>query len=108
MLQADADNTGYRGTNEGSKLAGNSSLWFDGALVNDAAFGTSGFLALPGGYRGYHGSFIDLGYRARFWSATEDESSNVWSRALYCDYSEVYWYLNYKTFGFSVRCIKDN
>ena len=59
MSQADADDFGWRGTNEGSKLAGNASLWDDGDLENDAAFGTSGFKALPGGNRYDTGDFGD-------------------------------------------------
>ncbi|MBC8192252.1 MAG: fibronectin type III domain-containing protein, partial [FCB group bacterium] len=55
MSQSEADATGYRGTNEGSKLAGNAGLWTDGSLENNSGFGTSGFTALPGGYR-YNGN----------------------------------------------------
>jgi len=51
MSQSQANSTGYRGTNEGSKLAGNAALWNDGALENDPEFGSSGFDFLPGGYR---------------------------------------------------------
>ncbi len=32
MSQSEADDAGYRGTNEGSKLAGNAGLWTDGEL----------------------------------------------------------------------------
>ena len=46
MSESQADSTGWRGTNEGSKLAGNSGLWEDGSLENNAAFGTSTFNAL--------------------------------------------------------------
>ena len=49
MSQTEVGNTGYRGTNEGSKLAGNASLWPSGDLTSDSEFGTSGFTALPGG-----------------------------------------------------------
>jgi uncharacterized protein (TIGR02145 family) len=51
MSAEEANGTGDRGTNEGSKLAGNSDLWNDGVLVNNSEFGTSGFNALPAGYR---------------------------------------------------------
>jgi uncharacterized protein (TIGR02145 family) len=98
MSQADADNTGYsRGTNEGSKLAGNSELWEDGALENDVAFGTSGFLALPD----------NLGSSVYFWSATEGNSMNAWMRGLTYDGTGVYRNPGGKRYGCPVRCIKD-
>ena len=71
MSQSDADNTGFRGTNEGSKLAGKGSLWVDDDLRQNASFGESGFSALPGGYRYSSGDFYYLGFNASFWSATE-------------------------------------
>ena len=108
MSQADADDAGYRGTNEGSKLAGSSNLWSDGWLENDAAFGIYGFMALPGGGRRYIGTFGHLGDGANFWSATEHNSSVSWGRHLYYNYSVVYRYSDIKADGFSVRCVKDD
>ena len=108
ISQADADYSGHRGTNEGSKLAGNLSLWSDGLLENDAAFGTFGFNVLPGGGRRYNGSFGHLGDNANFWSATEHSSSDAWGRHLYHNYSSVHRYNDIKADGFSVRCVKDN
>ena len=108
MTQADADTTGYnRGTNEGSKLAGNAELWEDGALENDAAFGTSGFLALPGSGRDRDGSFNNLGSSVYFWSATEGNSMNAWIRGLTYDGTGVYRNPAGRRYGFPVRCIKD-
>ena len=107
MSQADSNAFCCRGTNEGSKLAGNSSLWTGGDLENDAAFGTSGFTALPGGSRSYSGPFDYLGNRAHFWSASEYNSSLAWLRGLFYDYSEVHRFSFSKPNGFSVRCLKD-
>ena len=107
MSESEANSIDWRGTNEGSKLADSASLWSDGTLENDAEFGTSGFQAFPGGHRYYNGSFLDLGYYAYFWSATEDNSSSAWLRYLYYDYSEVYRNIILKNYGFSVRCTKD-
>ncbi|PLX24368.1 MAG: hypothetical protein C0600_13150, partial [Ignavibacteria bacterium] len=53
MSQSEADEAGWRGTNEGSKMAGNADLLPDGSLDNDSAFGESGFSAIPGGLRTY-------------------------------------------------------
>ncbi len=86
MSQADADLKGYRGTNQGSKLAGSANLWSDGFLENDAEFGASGFIALPCGGRRYDGSFGHLGDNANFWSATQNDSLVAWGRHLYSSY----------------------
>jgi len=108
MSQSGADDTGFRGTNEGSKLAGNASLWDSGDLKNNSAFGTSGFSALPGGYRyHYSGGFNDLGSYAFFWASTEFCSSIAWYRCLNFNYSEVARdYFNMQR-GFSVRLVRD-
>ncbi len=107
MTQAQADDTGWRGTNEGSKLAGNASLWYNGDLENNSEFGTSGFSALPGGYRSHNGNFYYIGYDATFWSSSESNSYYAWYRKLYYEYSEVYRYIYSKKDGFSVRCVRD-
>ncbi len=108
MVQADVDKIGYRGLNEGSKLASSQNLWAAGSLVNDTTFGTSGFNALPGGGRRYNGTFGHLGDNANFWSATEKDSSVAWGRHLYSEYSASHRYSNVKSDGFSVRCVKDD
>ena len=107
MSQSEADDTGWRGTNEGSKLAGNAALWHNGDLENNTNFGTSGFNALPGGYRYYGGYYGDMGYGGYFWSSTESGSDDAWSRTLGYGSSEVYRYYSYKPGGFSVCCLRD-
>ena len=105
MSRSDADNTGWRGTPIGSKLAGNASLWASGDLKNHSEFGTSGFSALPGGDRG--GRFYPLGGYAHFWSATEYDTHDAWFRRLVCSSSDVLrGYLD-KPYGFSVRLVRD-
>lgn len=107
MSQTDADDSGWRGTNEGSKLAGNAGLWTDGVLENDASFGTSGFTALPGGFRYLNGSFGYIGYYGYWWSATEFSTSSAWYRLLHYELSDVGRYDFTKDYGFSVRCLRD-
>ncbi|MEA3495968.1 MAG: FISUMP domain-containing protein [Bacteroidota bacterium] len=107
MSQADADDKGWRGTNEGSKLAGNAGLWYDGDLENDAGFGTSGFTALPGGSRYYKGTFNGIGDIGSWWSATGYYTSYAWFRNMSCDFSYVHLSYTYKDYGFSVRCVRD-
>ena len=107
MSQSEADDTGWRGTNEGSKLAGRADLWTDGALENNAEFDTSGFSFLPGGYRYYDlGGYNYLTYLGYFWSAT-DSGDNAWRRDLYCNNPPVYRLSSSRRYGFSVRCVRD-
>jgi len=108
MSEGEANNTGWRGTDEGSKLAGNSDLWDDGDLVNNSEFGASGFNVLPTGYRtntnGYY-SYIDLyGY---FWSSSETDSYDAWYRSLGYNYSDVFRNNKDKQSGYSIRCLGD-
>jgi uncharacterized protein (TIGR02145 family) len=109
MSQSEADDTGWRGTNEGSKLAGNASLWASGDLKNNAGFGTSGFTALPGGVRHSDGTFDGLGHYAPFWSATEYSMNSAWYRSFHCNGAQIgRSYDHVEEPGFSVRCVRDN
>ena len=108
MTQADADANGPRGISIGSKLAKLHSLWSDGILETSDQFGTSGFMALPGGGRRYDGTFGRLGENANFWSATEHDTEKAWGRHIYSKYTTVHRYSTVKSDGFSVRCVKDN
>jgi len=107
MIQSEADDVFNRGTDQGSQLAGNADLWADGALENNAAFGSSGFAVLPGGDRGYDGNFSYMGYPAYFWSSAETSSTNAWGRRLGYGSSGVIRYDYDKQTGFSVRCVRD-
>jgi len=108
MSQSEADNEDYRGTNEGSKLAGNASLWESGALTSNSEFGSSGISALPGGYREmWDGYFFSLGAFAYFWSSTECDINVAWSRAMRYDYSNVDRSVYFERSGFSVRLVRD-
>nr|MDA3798508.1 FISUMP domain-containing protein [Kiritimatiellia bacterium] len=108
MSQTEADDYGLRGSNEGSKLAGNATLWNDGTLENDSEFGSSGFTALPGGSRDYYGPFYSLGGSGNWWSATEYGTYSVWRRDLHYDASGVTRdYGTKEGIGFSVRCLKN-
>jgi len=107
MSQSEADDTGWRGTNEGSKLAGNADLWDSGSLESDSEFGYSGFSALPGGYRTTNGNYASMGSRGFFWSATETSSTGAWTRVLNYLNSDVSRLNTSKRFGFAVRLLRD-
>ena len=68
---------------------------------NDA----TGFSALPAGY--YHGNHNSFGSSANFWSATETGSLNTKVLWLFYNRSEVSFDSSDKSYGFSVRCVKN-
>ena len=106
MSQAQADDTGWRGTDEGGKLKDTTLLWNQ---PNAGATNESGFSALPGGCRvDYNGTFSSIGVTALFWSSTGAGSSNAWYRDLNHDSSQV-WRTSAarKHDGHSVRCVRD-
>ncbi len=98
--------TGARGTDEGSKMAGNEPLWYNGNLDQNANFGTSGFDVLPGGYRYTNGSFYNLTNDAYLRSSSES-GTNAWYRGLNYNIARVYRNNYNKFYGFSVRCVRD-
>jgi uncharacterized protein (TIGR02145 family) len=74
---------------------------------NTGATNSSGFTALPGGYRDYGGTFYGVGSTGSWWSATEYGTYSAWNRYLYYDFSGVYRSYPNKVDGFSVRCVRD-
>lgn len=103
MSQTDADADGWRGTDEGIKMKSTSGWSNNGNGTN-----SSGFSALPGGYRSTYGSFGDLGTSGYWWSSSESSSSYVWGRRLKYNYDDVTRHGYLKEYGFSVRCLKDD
>ena len=98
--------TGWRGTisiaGPGAKMkvtSSNTPVW-DGT-------NTSGFSALPAGYRYNDGSFIDLSSHADFWSATEGNGAGAWFRMLGTGYSQSFRGFSNTSDGFSVRCLQN-
>lgn len=59
---------GGEGVAGGKMKEAGTSHW---ASPNEGAANSSGFTALPGGYRRYNGNFANLTYAANFWSSTE-------------------------------------
>jgi uncharacterized protein (TIGR02145 family) len=70
---------------------------------------TSGFSALPAGYRTHVGQFRDIRDKAYFWSATEDPNNpnDALMRELDKSFSSVDVNEKDKRRGYSVRCLKD-
>jgi len=91
MTQAQADATGWRGTDQGTKLK-------EG--------GSSGLNFPLAGYRDTDGTFSTLSTYAYVWSSSQGAAS-AWSRYLNSGYAAVNRDAVSKAYGFSVRCLKD-
>jgi uncharacterized protein (TIGR02145 family) len=102
---ASASGTVYltQSTNAGDKMKSTSTLW------NSISIGTDdyGFAALPGGYRLDSGIFGNKELYAFFWSADENDINEARNRSLYFFSSGVH-RVNYnKSYGGSIRCLRD-
>ena len=77
------------------------------APPNSGATNSSGFTALPGGWRGNTGGFGELTFSTYIWSSSQYGGANAWIRRLYFLYENVYTDYYPGSNGFSVRCLKD-
>jgi uncharacterized protein (TIGR02145 family) len=80
----------------------NSSEPFSGNGTN-----SSGFSSLPGGARLYNGNFRFVGIFGFWWSASEYDWTDAWSRESYCTDSYLYRNSCNESDGLSVRCVKN-
>jgi uncharacterized protein (TIGR02145 family) len=102
----------WLGTQEGAQLKSNSGYWTSpnccDASCNLNICNSTGFTVLPGGYSG-SGSLNVPGDWAFFWTATESEGGYAaWNRVFNYSYASLLCQNgDNKTFGFSVRCVKD-
>jgi uncharacterized protein (TIGR02145 family) len=97
MTSSQANATGWRGTDQGVQLK----------TLSWGGTNSSGFSALPGGYRDFHGSHF--GYLGDFgiWWSSSSNGEGAWIRTLDSGYSNVSRSLNDEQYGFSVRCVRD-
>ena len=86
----------------GKKMKSNSGWENDGNGTNE-----SGFSGLPGGARGYDGTFGYVGEYGYWMSSTEFSTSNAWARYLDYGNGNVKEFHYSKVGGASVRCIRD-
>ena len=98
--------TGSQSALAGTVMKSTSTLW-NVATTPSPGTNTSGFSGLPGGFRSSDGSFLNIRGSAIFWSATESVTTSAWYRRL--SYGDGSAERNYgvKTFGASVRCLRD-
>jgi uncharacterized protein (TIGR02145 family) len=107
-------NNGYGIGGSGSDIAksmaaqsGWTTVPAEGAISNDPSNNSSGFNALPAGYRFGGNTFTNIGYTCTWWSSTEIETSTAWYRELYYSVSDINAAVTDKhVSAFSVRCIK--
>ena len=103
--------TDYLGgdTIAGTKMKSTSGWDYEGNGTN-----TSGFAGLPGGFRDNNGYFkstrcynYTIGANGYWWSSSEDDTYDAWSRNLYDYDGNVDRNVYNKRNGFSVRCLRD-
>ncbi len=100
------DEIGWRGSDAGGNLKEAGTEHWN--APNTGATNSSGFTALPGGYRYFDDAdFDDLGSDGIFWSSSQTETLYVWIRQLGNDDANVNRDRYFKENGFSVRCLKD-
>lgn len=88
----------------GGKLKSTSSLWVS---PNIEASNSSGFNAQPAGWRGMGGGYSLLGEATYFWGSNERNSTQGEYLILQNDFGATRYNGATKTFGYSVRCVKD-
>ena len=79
-----------------------------GNVGNDqASNNSSGFTALPSGYRNNDGAYSNFGFSGHWWSSSEDSTTYAIGRNVYFNASSIVIHYVDKRTGFSVRCLKD-
>jgi uncharacterized protein (TIGR02145 family) len=88
----------------GGKMKAIGTLW---QSPNVNATNSSGFIGLPTGYRGYNGTFDSIGINGPWWSSSVDSTANARYRALFYGNGVASSSNSPKSYGFSVRCLRD-
>ncbi len=93
------------GRSEGGKLKEENTIhWMS---PNTEATDAYGFRVLPGGSRMFDGGFSGIRLNANFWTSSNSSGSKPYYRLLYHDNGWVGYGYSVKTYGYSVRCLKD-
>jgi uncharacterized protein (TIGR02145 family) len=102
MTAEQANSTGWRGTDQGAQLKATSS---DSPSWNGSD--SSGFSALPGGYRNYYsGIYFSVG-SAGYWWSSSSSGLTAWYRGVDSVSSIVDRFNVSARYGFAMRCLKD-
>lgn len=106
MSQDQSDKLDWRGTVEGAQMKERGFSHWEAS--KEGGTNSSGFTALPGGFRSSKGEFYSLGNDATFWTADAVIGTDrAWYRTLNFEKEKIYRHYNDKKQGFSVRCVKD-
>jgi uncharacterized protein (TIGR02145 family) len=107
------------GTDAGERAKAKTTCASDGTCATDShpywsfdatAFGKDdfGFCVLPAGYRAYDGAaFLGRGVETMFWTSASYDAGNSWRRTFSYTRMTVNRGANLRSYGFSVRCIKN-
>jgi uncharacterized protein (TIGR02145 family) len=106
----------YDGTTSGNKVAKSlaaTSGWavyeIPGTVGNDQATNnSSGFTALPAGFRFYNGYYTFIGHTGGWWSSIESSATTAYNRSMDFSFNSLERGSSRKIDGFSVRCLKEN
>ena len=106
----------YDGSTSGNyyaKSLADSTNWnastISGSIGNDLSKNNStGFSALPGGYRGFNGFYNNATYQGHWWSYSGNGANYIWNRYLNDNACSMGRDADHKDNGYSVRCIRDN
>jgi len=104
MDPAEAENTQFRGTDEGGKLKETGTQHW--GYPNFGATNLSGFTALPAGIRSNDGGFFGIEGFTYFWTASGTAGFSI-SRGLDSDSQQIIRIPSQWNFGYAVRCVKD-
>ena len=104
---------GYQGSgNDIGKCMAATSGWFLDQTAgnignNQASNNSSGFTALPGGYRYFRGSYLYNVFRGYWWSSTGYSTTNAFGRRMHFSYTSVFKDSSSMCEGLAIRCLKD-
>jgi uncharacterized protein (TIGR02145 family) len=76
-------------------------------IPNSGATNSSGFTGLPAGSRFGYGTFYGIGLSGLWWSSSENDTADAWSRSLSYNIGSALRTNYEKKLGFSVRCLRD-
>lgn len=101
MSEEEANNSGFRGTDQGTQMKASSA-----DVPGWNGTNSSGFFGLPGSQRVNLGGFLfSIFGRAYWWSSTSASTTGAWDRVVDGDYEDVNRAATNKGNGNSVRCV---
>ncbi len=74
---------------------------------NTGGTNESGFNALPGGFRFWNGTFVNILNNGDYWSSSSLNATRAWYRFLFFDNTSASQFDDDKKLGFSARCLKN-